>query len=452
MGKLSVPFLGIFMLKHALVIFCAGASLTPATAQSNPKTHPPTTPEQATRTPSHQAPTADSLNTDNAVTDGLKIDSVNANGLNADSPSTNNSSTDAPSTNSPSTNTLDAGNLSTNNPNTGNLNTNSPSINNLSTNNSATKTLAYAPVTPDMTADSQAHTPQNTTWLDDTRHQTKTWLNSTAAHMDDWFGTPTPHKKASASLRFMLDIHDNKYDGTTIKPKIRGRLKLPTLENRLSIMVGDDTLDNNATDVGSHSDSKSTGQRFDREQVKEENTSLALRFSKWRSEQNIESDFDIGTRSGGEIYARLRAEKRWQWNATTDSRLEQIYRYGNKSEHYLRTNFISTWQDTPKRFLTNHAYIDYSHNDTETFVLGNNLYQTHLYDGRLGTRRLAYGLHAESRPKDLDALNRYGVFMNYRQPVWRDWFFVQTEMNYYNNKAENKDHHLATFLRLEAVF
>lgn len=394
MGKLSVPFLGIFMLKHALVIFCAGASLTPATAQSNPKTHPPVSqPLPETAVPQDQAPTA-----------GDVLDPSNSS-INTDSPDVTDTSTDSPSTDN-------------------------------------------------LVTDSHQNplNPQNTTWLDDTRHQTKTWLNSTAAHMDDWFGTPTPHKKASASLRFMLDVHDNKYDGTTIKPKIRGRLKLPTLENRLSIMVGDDTLDNNATDVGSHSDSKSTGQRFDREQVKEENTSLALRFSKWRSEQNIESDFDIGTRSGGEIYARLRAEKRWQWNATTDSRLEQIYRYGNKSEHYLRTNFISTWQDTPKRFLTNHAYIDYSHNDTETFVLGNNLYHTHLYDGRLGTRRLAYGLHAESRPKDLDALNRYGVFINYRQPVWRDWFFVQTEMNYYNNKAENKDHHLATFLRLEVVF
>lgn len=36
-----MPFLGIFMLKHALFLFCAGASLLPAAAQTNPKTHPP---------------------------------------------------------------------------------------------------------------------------------------------------------------------------------------------------------------------------------------------------------------------------------------------------------------------------------------------------------------------------------------------------------------------------
>lgn len=287
-------------------------------------------------------------------------------------------------------------------------------------------------------------------WLDQKRKHTKVWLNRTANKLDDWFGTPSPDKPASASLRVMFDLHNSKYDGTTIKPKLRGRLRLPALENRLSVMIGDDDLEH-YDQIGWHINPDGTQKRFDRQKTQDDNSSLALRFSKWQSKHGIDTDADIGTRSGGEIYGRLRAEKRWQ-SEHQDTKLEQIYRYGTKSEHFLRTNYITTYQKSDTRSLTNHTYLEYTHDNDEKIAIGNTLYQTHTYPIPLGERRLSYGVNAYARVDENTYPNSYGAFVNYRQPIWRNWLFVQGELTYYNHKLDNKDHHLASFVRLEMQF
>lgn len=293
---------------------------------------------------------------------------------------------------------------------------------------------------------------QDSTWIDDTRSQTKNWLNRTAVKLDRWFGEPDPNKSAHASLRFMVDYYHNKYDGDSIEPRIRGRLRLPALENRLSIMIGDDDLDNQHHNIGQATQNTPTGQTFDRQRIRDENNALSLRFSRWQEQQNILTDADIGTRSGGDIYLRLRAEKSWQHNANSHSTLEQIYRLGSKSKHFVRTNFTTTFVESPTRTLTNHSYLEYTHDDNENLTLGNSLYQTHIHPIRLGERRLSYGINVHGKIDDSKPINSYGPFINYRQPIWRAWFFVQGELSYYNDDLDNRHHHLATFLRLEAQF
>lgn len=304
--------------------------------------------------------------------------------------------------------------------------------------------------TPNPKAKSQTEQTTDTNWLEQKRKHTKAWLGRTAHKMDDWFGTPNPAKSATASLRVMIDVYDNKYDGTTLKPKLRGRLRLPTLEDRLSVIIGDDNLEH-YDQVGWHINPDGTQKRFDSQKIKEDNSSLALRFSKWRHKNDIETDADIGTRSGGEIYGRLRAKKSWHGDGT-DHFLEQIYRYGSKSEHFLRTNYVITKPYTANRFLTNHSYLEYTNDGQENLSIGHTLYQTHLYPDKLGEKRLSYGLNAYARVDEGTYPNSYGAFINYRQPIWRDWLFVQGELTYYNHKLDDKDHHLASFVRLEMQF
>lgn len=287
-------------------------------------------------------------------------------------------------------------------------------------------------------------------WLEQRRKHTKAWLGRTAYKMDDWFGTPNPAKPATASLRVMLDVYDNKYDGTSFKPKLRGRLKLPTLEDRLSVIIGDDTLEH-YDQIGWHINPDGTQKRFDTKKVKDDNSSLALRFSKWRAKNGIETDADIGTRSGGEIYGQMRAKKSWQ-DDDIDSHFEQIYRYGTKSEHFLRTNYVMTQKRAENRSLTNHSYIEYTNDGQENLSIGNTLYQTHLYPDKLGEKRLSYGLNVYARVDESTYPNSYGAFVNYRQPIWRPWLFVQGELTYYNHRLDDKDHHLASFVRLEMQF
>ena len=45
--------------------------------------------------------------------------------------------------------------------------------------------------------------------------------------MDEWMGEPDPNQLATAGLRIMLDSQEDHYDHFSIKPRIRGKIRLP---------------------------------------------------------------------------------------------------------------------------------------------------------------------------------------------------------------------------------
>ena len=81
------------------------------------------------------------------------------------------------------------------------------------------------------------------TWLDRNQLKVRDWADHTSHKIDNWFGETDPEKPASATLRVIVDNSWNKHDGYEIKPRIRGKIKLPTLERKLSLVFGDDSLD-----------------------------------------------------------------------------------------------------------------------------------------------------------------------------------------------------------------
>ena len=68
-------------------------------------------------------------------------------------------------------------------------------------------------------------------WIDRRHDAVSSRIDRVAHHWDSWFGTPDPNKPADAGLRVILDTEWNKHDRFSVKPRIRGRLKLPVLEN-----------------------------------------------------------------------------------------------------------------------------------------------------------------------------------------------------------------------------
>ena len=102
-------------------------------------------------------------------------------------------------------------------------------------------------------------------------------------------------------------------------------------------------------------------------------------------------------------------------------------------------------------YLNNNVNIRYRHEgDKEDTDWSNELRQIHFYEKE---KQLSYGLSAfgkfeNSEPK----LNSYGPTISYRQPFWRDWLYLQTELNYFDDKEEDKSHFLSGLLRLEALF
>ena len=291
------------------------------------------------------------------------------------------------------------------------------------------------------------------TWVDRKQFQIRSWADDTSHKIDNWFGETDPEKPASATLRVIVDNSWNKYDGYEIKPRIRGRIKLPTLERQLSLVFGDDSLDNeldNNVAITNENPSNSNDKTLDRQQTRENNSSFALRWSEFSKYIPFKTDLDLGLRSGDDIYLRLKASKDWKLENDFSFHAEQIYRYGIDSKNYLRTNLELTHARPNQAFLSNQLNLTYSDNQDDDLTWDNSLFRQHQF---FHENSFSYGLYTGGflNNKDL-RLNSWGPFISWRQPLWREWFYVQGNLNYMNDHRDDRSHFISTSIRFEALF
>ena len=295
---------------------------------------------------------------------------------------------------------------------------------------------------------------QEKTWVDAQHKEIHTTLHSWANTIDEWVGEPDPNQPATASLRIMLDSQWNHYDGFSTKPRIRGKIRLPTLKKHLSLVFGDEDLDNESRDknyLGKvYKKPLNKNKRYDRSQTREDNASIALRWSDSIKRLGIYTHIDLGIRSGIDVYLRFKAGKEWIITERFSTRLEQIYRYGSNSKHYLRTNFENKYRTSDNTFIANQLYLQSEHDIDEKNSWSNSFYRQHDFSNY---KRLNYGIFIGGDIENKKFhINQYGPFISWRQPILRQWFFIQPELNYYNDKKQGRSHHVGAFLRLEAIF
>ncbi|SCC71564.1 hypothetical protein [Acinetobacter albensis] len=294
---------------------------------------------------------------------------------------------------------------------------------------------------------------EDRTWVDRKQVKIKNWADRTSHKIDNWFGETDPDQPASATLRILLDNSWNKHDGYEIKPRIRGRIKLPTLERKVSLVFGDDSLDNeleNNVAITNENASNLNNKTLDPQRTRENNSSFALRWSDFSKYIPFETDLDLGLRSGDDVYLRLKASKDWQLENDFKFHAEQIYRYGVDSENYLRTNLELIHARPNQAFLSNQLNLTYADEQDDDLTWDNNLFRQHQF---FHENSFSYGLYTSGflNNKDL-RLNSWGPFMSWKQPVWREWLYVQGNLNYFNDHREDRSHFLSTMIRLEALF
>lgn len=290
--------------------------------------------------------------------------------------------------------------------------------------------------------------------VDQTQKQFSGWIDRTSHQIDDWFGVPDPENPASASLRLILDTRWNRYDELEIRPRIRGKIRLPTLENKLSVVFGDDTLDNelnNHVAIRNENPSLASDDIYDRSRTREENASIALRWSQLFKTLDLKSDIDLGLRSGDDLYIRLEVSKDWQLQNHMYTSIEQIYRYGSDSENYLRTNIEFSYIPPASPFLSNEFSLIYADAQQDDLLWHNYSFRQHQF---FHAQRFNYGIHTSGYYNHDDTLhlNTWGPFISWRQPLWREWFLVQGDLNYFNDDRLKRDHHPSVLFRLEALF
>ena len=306
--------------------------------------------------------------------------------------------------------------------------------------------------------------PEAQGWTDERREDVQDQLHEWAHKMDGWFGEPDPKEPAKASLRVVLDTrwtNDPKTGSdVTVEPRIRGRLQLPVLERRLSLIIGDEDLDDDTFlkqgTTGDTYQAINNGDRLiDSRKTREDNASIALRWSRFNDEieeqLGVKTDVDVGVRSIDDPYVKVSIDKDWYEGKNLDISTDSFYRYGLDSEHYAKGALDLQYGKSDNRFINNRTTVRYRNEDNdERKDWDNDLRQVH-YLGH--EKQLSYGVSASGYfESDKSGVNSYGPAVSYRQPIWREWLYVQTELNYYNDKDEDKDHYPSALVRMEALF
>lgn len=294
---------------------------------------------------------------------------------------------------------------------------------------------------------------ENYSWADQKQKGIREWADRTAHKIDNWFGESDPDQPAAATLRIILDNRWDEYEGYEIKPRIRGKIKLPTLEQKLSVVFGDDSLDNELDSnvaITNENPATSGDKRLDTKRAREDNSSFALRWSEWSDRIPFETDLDLGLRSGDDIYLRVKASKDWTLENDYSFHAEQIYRYGIQSENYLRTNLELIHARPNQAFFSNQLSLTYADEQDDDLTWDNYTFRQHQF---FQDNRFSYGIYTGGYLNDKDLrLNRWGPYVSWRQPFLREWFFVQTDLNYLNDHREDRDHYVGALVRLEALF
>ncbi len=219
------------------------------------------------------------------------------------------------------------------------------------------------------------------------------------------------------------------------------------------MVFGDDSLDNELDSnvaITNENPATSGDKRLDTKRAREDNSSFALRWSEWSDRIPFETDLDLGLRSGDDIYLRVKASKDWTLENDYSFHAEQIYRYGIQSENYLRTNLELIHARPNQAFFSNQLSLTYADEQDDDLTWDNYTFRQHQF---FQDNRFSYGIYTGGYLNDKDLrLNRWGPYVSWRQPFLREWFFVQTDLNYLNDHREDRDHYVGALVRLEALF
>ena len=294
---------------------------------------------------------------------------------------------------------------------------------------------------------------EDNSWIDHQQKGLRHWVDNAAHKIDDWFGDPDPLQPASASLRILLDQQWDKYDGYEVRPRIRGKIDLPTLEKRFSLVFGDDSLDdqlNNQVSITNENPDLDQDKNYESKRTRQDNGSIALRWNNMTEKLPFDTDADIGIRSGDDIYLRLKAQKDWSLENDFTFHAEQIYRYGSDSENYLRTNLELVHERPNEALFSNQLSLIYADDSEDDLNWSTYSFRQHQF---FQGNRFNYGVYTGGYyTDDKLRLNSWGPFVSWRQPFLREWFFIQGDLNYLNDHREDQGHHLGILVRLEALF
>lgn len=162
----------------------------------------------------------------------------------------------------------------------------------------------------------------------------------------------------------------------------------------------------------------------------------------------FENDLDLGSNSDSDIYVQFLAKKKWNLRHNISIDTEQIFRYGSTSRNYSETTLNLTQKMQDNTLFTNKFNVNKS--EKEDYNWGNWTFQQFEF---VKNNSLTYGMYSGGvYTKNDIRLNSWGPYLSWRQPIWRDWIFMQNDLNFFNHLDDDSKHQLSVQMNLEANF
>lgn len=162
----------------------------------------------------------------------------------------------------------------------------------------------------------------------------------------------------------------------------------------------------------------------------------------------FENNLDLGSNSENDVYVQFLAKKKWNLRHNISLDTEQVFRYGSTSRNHTETTLNLTQKMQDNTLFANKFNVNKSEN--EDYSWGNWAFQQYQF---LKDNHLTYGVYSGGvYTKNDIRLNSWGPYISWRQPVWRNWLFMQNDLNFFNHIDDDSKHQLSVQMNLEANF
>ncbi|MCH7314921.1 selenocysteine synthase [Acinetobacter sp. ANC 3882] len=160
------------------------------------------------------------------------------------------------------------------------------------------------------------------------------------------------------------------------------------------------------------------------------------------------NDLDLGSNSNTDVYVQFLAKKQWLLPSGLNLDTAQIFRYGSSSKNYTETNFNLTQKFQQQSLLS--TQFNLSRAQDEDYTWRNRTFQKlHL----LSKDNLSYGIVSEGEYENKELrVNQWGPYFSWKRPIWRNWLYMQNDLNYLNVPADKQDNHFSYQMSFEAHF
>lgn len=162
----------------------------------------------------------------------------------------------------------------------------------------------------------------------------------------------------------------------------------------------------------------------------------------------FENNMNFGSNSNKDIYVEMSANQNWILDPKLKIDTSQTYRYATDSRNYLSTDLKLTHTQSKEAALYNQLKVTRSSGD-ENYYWSDKTYQQYQF---VKNNLVIIGVYTSGHYNREWTLNSWGPYISWKQPIWRNWLFLQTDLTYYNDKGSDLDHRISSSFGFEAHF